>query len=589
MVEVINRNFNLNLPTSVLFTFGTMEQLANYIQQELPVETLTQTDDAILTSSKTTINFSSPTKIETITANKTTATFVDLVAVEEKLTILFQTVLKLEKQDLEGIDNFSELGIDSINVVELVEVINRTFNLNLPTSVLFTFGTMEQLAKYIADSVAENGQVIKDINEDFSIIETSVKAESATSKNELVKALNNYTQNVDNKQVEDDNYVNGPVENTDKDDIAIIGLSCRSAGANNKEEFWDLIKNGNDFIEDVKDKDWLSFFETHCNNKNKIRYGSIKESENFDAAFFNISSKEAELMDVTQRILLEECYKALEDAGYAPSILANQPVGTFIGAMDSIPKTDDMSHFSMLGSENSILAGRVAHFLNLKGIALTLNTACSSSVVAMDLAISKLKSGEINLGICGGITVYTHPAAFVSMSNAGMLSPTGECRPFDNDANGIVVGDGVGIVILKRWSEAQKDGDNIYGVIRGTGSNQNGKTLSITVPSHLAQSELIESVYRKNNINVNDIQYVESHGTATKLGDPAEIHGLTHAFSQFTNKKRFCSIGSLKANIGHTTAAAGVLGVIKVLLAFQHQQIPPSIHFKKENEHIDFN
>ncbi|MCP4633281.1 MAG: polyketide synthase, partial [candidate division Zixibacteria bacterium] len=286
---------------------------------------------------------------------------------------------------------------------------------------------------------------------------------------------------------------------------------------------------------------------------------------------------------------LEESYKALEDAGYSnPLLLSGQQVGTIIGTMGDIPAERDFSHFSMLGSDTSILASRLAYFLNLKGPALSINTACSSSLTAIDFACGKLKSREIDLAVAGGITIYTHPGSFISMNNAGMLSATGGCRPYDSAADGIVVGDGVGIVILKRLNEARQDGDHIYGVIRGIGTNQDGRTTGITVPSFLSQSKLEESIYRKHKINVEDIQYIEGHGTGTKLGDPIEIHALSHAFKKFTPKKQFCAIGAVKANIGHTSAAAGVMSVIKVLLSLKYKQIPPSINFEKENEHIDF-
>ncbi|TMC15473.1 MAG: polyketide synthase, partial [Chloroflexi bacterium] len=308
----------------------------------------------------------------------------------------------------------------------------------------------------------------------------------------------------------------------------------------------------------------------------------------FDPSFFHISPREAKAMDVSQRILLEECYKALEDANYTPSVLSGKQVATVIGSTAIHSGKTDFSHFSMLGSHMSILASRIAYFLNLKGPALAIDTACSSSLVAIDIACQHLKSHEANLAIAGGITIYAHPGAFLSMRDAGMLSPTGECRPFDQAADGIVVGDGVGIVILKRLQDAERDGDYIYGVIQASGTNQDGQTSGITVPSFQSQSQLQQTIYQRHHINVEDLQYIEAHGTATKLGDPIEIHALTDAFKKFTAKKGFCAIGSLKANIGHTTAAAGVLGVIKVLLSLKHKQIPPSINFSRENEHIDF-
>ncbi|TMC18201.1 MAG: SDR family NAD(P)-dependent oxidoreductase, partial [Chloroflexi bacterium] len=200
----------------------------------------------------------------------------------------------------------------------------------------------------------------------------------------------------------------------------------------------------------------------------------------------------------------------------------------------------------------------------------------------------QLRNHDVDLAIAGGITIYSHPGMLLSMRNAGMLSPTGVCRPFDHAADGIVVGDGIGIVILKRLQDAERDADPIYGVIQASGTNQDGQTKGLTVPSFQSQSQLQETIYRKHRIDPCDIQYVEAHGTGTKLGDPIEIHALTHAFNKFTSKKRFCAIGSLKANIGHAGAAAGVLGLIKVLVSLKQKQIPPSIHLSRENEHIDF-
>ena len=242
----------------------------------------------------------------------------------------------------------------------------------------------------------------------------------------------------------------------------------------------------------------------------------------------------------------------------------------------------------MLGTDSSIMASRLAYFLDLKGPALAINTACSSSLAAINIACEQLKSQTIDFAIAGGITIFTHPGSFIMMNNAGMLSPAGTCLPFDKKANGIVVGDGIGIVILKRLSEAEKDGDFIYGVIKGIGINQDGQTSGITVPNFLSQSELETSVYENNKINVEDIQYIETHGTGTPLGDPIEIHALTKSFRSFTNKTNYCAIGSLKANIGHTTAASGVLSLIKVLLGFQNQKVPPSINFSEGNTQIDF-
>lgn len=365
-------------------------------------------------------------------------------------------------------------------------------------------------------------------------------------------------------------------------------MACRSAGASNTSEFWQLMQQGKDCIESIREQSWLDFFAAHSQTPVPARYGQMQGKEHFDAAFFGINQDDAASMDFPQRVLLEDTYKALEDAGIAPSSLQKQPVGVFIGSVGGGAQAADWSTHSLLGTDTSVLSSRLAYFLDLKGPALTINTACSSSLVAMDVACQYLRSGKIDLAIVGGATIYTDPRAFIMMNNAGMLSPTAACRPFDNNADGMIVGDGSGVVILKRLDAAERDHDPIYGAIAAIGSNQNGQTAGMTVPSYLSQSQLQSSLYRNHHINVEDIQYIETHGTATKLGDAIEVDALKHSFQQFTDKKQYCAIASVKANIGHTTAASGVLSVIKVLLGLQHRFMPPSLNFERGNEYVDF-
>jgi polyketide synthase PksM len=497
--------------------------------------------------------------------------------IKADLQDIFITVLKLQREELEETSTFKELGINSLNAVQLLEAINTRFNLTLPTSVVFEYNHLDSLAGYIGEHLQESRTKQDPPGDQI----THPAKESPVEKHDMVQT-GSFTQ----EPVQP--LVSKQYHGKASDAIAIIGLSCRCAGANDQDEFRDIIHQGKDCIREIKNKSWLDFFKFNSSKKVPTRYGAMDEIEYFDPLFFQISPKEAESMDASQRILLEECYKALEDSCYPPASLREQPVGTVIGTMGSTPTGQDFSHLSMLGSDTSILAARIAYCLDLKGPALAINTACSSSLAAIDIACQKLKSRDINMAIAGGISIYTQPGAFIAMNNAGMLSLDGVCRPFDQEADGIVVGDGVGVVILKRLADARQDNDYIYGIIRGSGTNQDGQTSGITVPSFLAQSQLEESIYRKNQICVEDIQYIETHGTGTKLGDPVEIHALTEAFKKFTTRKRFCGIGSLKANIGHTTAAAGVLSLIKVLLSLKHKQIPPLIHFNKENEHIDF-
>ncbi|MCP4401850.1 MAG: hypothetical protein GY801_31690, partial [bacterium] len=494
------------------------------------------------------------------------------VNIRESLADILGTVLGLQREDLEETVTFKKLGIGSLNAVELLEAINIRFNLNLPTSIIFECHNVDALTIYIRERLDEIQKGISEESQNESTPASSRTGRASPLKSPYLSAKRGETV----------------CESNTSADIAIIGLSCRCAGANGPADFWKLVSQRKECTREITHSDWLDFFTCHSPKKIPAYRGAMEGIDAFDALFFNISPKEAGSMDVAQRIVLEESYTALEDAGYTASLLRGQRVGTVIGTMGSSIMAQDFSHFSMLGSDTSILAARIAYYLDLKGPALAINTACSSSLVAIDLACQQLQHHEIDLAIAGGITVYTHPGAFVAMHNAGMLSPTGRCRPFDHAADGIVVGDGVGIVILKRLEDAERDQDHIYGIIRGSGTNQDGRTSGITAPSFLSQSQLAESIYRKYHICVEDLQYIEAHGTATKLGDPIEIHALTHAFQKFTSKTGFCALGSVKANIGHTTAAAGVLGVIKVLLSLKHRQIPPSINFDTANEHIDF-
>lgn len=273
--------------------------------------------------------------------------------------------------------------------------------------------------------------------------------------------------------------------------------------------------------------------------------------------------------------------------------MSGKKVGVFVGgrASDYRDKTlmeEEISTQTFLGSDMAILSARISYFLNLKGPSLSVDTACSSSLVAIHLASESIRRGESDIALAGGVFVLSSPEFYVMTSKTAMLSPDGKCKTFDNDANGIVLGEGVGAVLLKRLDAAIEDGDHIYGVIKGSAINQDGKTKGITAPSMLSQKALLHEAYEKASINPETIGYIEAHGTGTKLGDPIEVKALTEAFSMFTDKKRFCAIGSHKPNFGHSIMSAGIGGVFKILMAMKYGQIPPTINVKEVNRHIDF-
>jgi acyl transferase domain-containing protein len=312
----------------------------------------------------------------------------------------------------------------------------------------------------------------------------------------------------------------------------------------------------------------------------------------FDSLFFRISPEEAEYMDPQHRLFLEESYRAFEDAGYASRALGNACCGVYLGISTNeyalLLSQHGVRAAPITGNSYSIAAARIAYYLNLKGPAISIDTACSSSLVALHLACQALRSGEVDMALTGGVSLWFAPESYLAMSQAGMLSPEGRCKAFDDSANGIVMGDGVGALVLKRLADAEADGDVIHGVVIGSGTNQDGRTNGITAPSVISQIELERSVYQKFGIDPATIGYVETHGTGTKLGDPIELEALATVFREWTDKRNYCALASLKSNIGHASSAAGVAAVQKVLLSMRHRTIAPTLHFNKGNSHFVF-
>lgn len=382
-------------------------------------------------------------------------------------------------------------------------------------------------------------------------------------------------------------------------DIAIVGISGRFPGADNVEEFWNNLINGVSSIEEVPSTRWdiNKYYDSDITNK-KATYlregGFINKFDEFDSLFFNMSGKEAELTDPQQRLFLEEGYHALEDAGYTKEKLSKVRCGVFVGVKEGdyqIRLSEvGLAHEAQAfwGNDTSVISGRVSYFLDLKGPSVAINTACSSSLYAIHLACENIWMNEIDIAVAGGVFISLTPSGYIISSNANMITKDGKCKAFDDRADGFVPGEAVGAIILKPLDLAVRDGDYIYGVIKGSGVNQDGHTNGITAPSARSQSDLEVSIYDKFGINPDTIQYVETHGTGTKLGDPIEFEALTNSFRKYTDKVGYCAIGSVKTNIGHAACGAGVASVIKVLLSLKNKQIPPTLNFEKPNQFIQF-
>ncbi|UCJ09482.1 KR domain-containing protein [Chitinophaga pendula] len=379
--------------------------------------------------------------------------------------------------------------------------------------------------------------------------------------------------------------------------IAIVGISGRYPGAAHLDQYWDNLLHGRNTVREIPAFRWDAdaFYAPYPYQEGKIYckwMGMLDDIAEFDPLFFNISPAEAEAMDPQHRIFLQEAYRAFEDAGYCRQSLSNKNCGVYMGIMSNeygvILSHYNNSSSATTGNSYAIAPARISYFLNLKGPAIPIDTACSSSLVGAHLACQALRHGEIDMALVGGVTLYLTPGSYMSMCSAGMLSPDGQCKAFDNGANGFVPGEGAGALILKRLQDAEADHDHIYGVIIGSGINQDGKTNGITAPNLGSQIALEKEIYRRYRIDPATISYAEMHGTGTKLGDPIELEALSTAFKSSTDKRNYCAIGAVKSNLGHTSAAAGAASIHKVLLCMQHQQLVPTLHFKHHNEHFNF-
>ncbi|MEO0935758.1 MAG: polyketide synthase, partial [Cyanobacteria bacterium J06641_2] len=329
------------------------------------------------------------------------------------------------------------------------------------------------------------------------------------------------------------------------------------------------------------------------------RYGGFLQQldiDKFDAHFFGISPREASKIDPQQRLLLEVSWEALEKAGIINNSDFLSQTGVFVGATTNdyasllMPEgnLDEIDAYYLTGNPLNAMAGRLSYTLGLNGPCMAVDTACSSSLVAVHLACQSLRNQECSHALAGGVNLILSPENTVGLSKAKMLSPDGRCKTFDADANGIVRGEGCGVLVLRRLSDAVADGNNILAVIRGSAVNQDGSSSGFTVPNKTAQENLIRQALKKAKVDPHQIDYVEAHGTGTSLGDPIEIRALASALGEKRSSEQHLKVGSVKTNIGHLESAAGIASLIKVVLALQHQEIPAHLHLKQLNPYVNW-
>ncbi|MES2354843.1 MAG: amino acid adenylation domain-containing protein [Pseudomonadota bacterium] len=442
---------------------------------------------------------------------------------------------------------FAYYGLTSIDAVELAAELETSLSRPVSPTVFWEHPTIAQLSAYLASEI--------------------------TNPNACNSQQKQYTPS------------NEP--------IAIIGLGCRLPGSDTPDAFWQSLCEGVDAIRMPPDNryDAQTFINRHPDLPHLTWAGFLDQVDQFDAQFFGIASYEAPHIDPQQRLLMEVAWEALENAGIAAAKLANTETGVFIGIStrdyEHIQQrsADDKNIYMATGSATSIAANRLSYLWDLRGPSIAVDTACSSSLSAVHLACQSLRTGDSNLAIAGGVNVILSTDSSMPFAQAGMLAADGRCKTFDVSANGYVRGEGCGILILKRLSDAQCDGDPIHALILGSATGQDGRSNGLIAPNGNAQTAVIRRALTAANVTPQQISYVETHGTGTVLGDPIELNALKAAFLPNRFSNQHCFLGSVKTNIGHLEAAAGIAGLLKVVLSLKHKKIPANLHYHAPNPH----
>lgn len=488
---------------------------------------------------------------------------------------LFKEKSQISNSEIQPDSGFYELGLVSSELLTIVNELQQKIGEELSPTLLFEYTTIQTLADYLENTYPSAFNSSSDIKKPIP--------------ESINKELNDKTQTK-----ETDQDIRG-------NDIAIIGLSGRYPMADDLDAFWDNLVKGTDAITTVPDSRWdWSNFEDQLTPSGKpiSKWGGfINNVASFDAPFFKVSPKEAETLDPQERWFLQTCWEAIEDAGYTPDNIIEsegknkiRKVGVFAGVMHKDYSLIGLESLKKDGTTLSLnyapIPNRVSYFCNFHGPSMAVDTVCSSSLTAIHLAIQSLQNKECKVALAGGVNLSLHPAKYLSYGMSNFHATDGRCKAFGENGDGYVSSEGVGVAVLKPLTQAIKDKDTIYAVIKGSTINHVGKVSGITVPGQIAQQELIADCYKKSNINPEQITYIEAHGTGTALGDPIEIEGLTKAFRRYTDKSQYCSIGSLKSSIGHTEAAAGIGALTKVALQLKNKKLVPSLHAEEENKFL---
>ncbi|MFD3706629.1 SDR family NAD(P)-dependent oxidoreductase [Nocardia sp. NPDC058658] len=465
-------------------------------------------------------------------------------AVADWLVAHLARELGVDKDAIDPRQPFAYYGMDSVRAVKLAGAVGLRFGVELRSTIAYEYPTIAELAEHLCAN---------------STIGTTVESSDTPTGR----------------------HIDGPMD----EPLAIVGIGCRFPGADNPDEYWELLRNGVDAIGPVPVDRW---------SHSDVRWGGfLRDVRSFDAGFFGISAREAEHIDPQQRLLLELAVEAFDDAGIVTTDLAGQPVAVLLGISTNdygrlfYTSEDRIDAYTGTGNALSVAANRISYHFDFRGPSAVVDTACSSSLVALHNACATLRSGEATMAVVGGVNLLLSPSVSINMHKAGVMAADGRCKTFDAAADGYVRSEGAGVVIVEPLSRAVAAGRPVYAVISGSATNQDGRTNGIMAPSRTAQVALLRQAYRNAGIRLEDVAYVEAHGTGTLLGDAIEANALADVFAAGRTSDTACAIGSVKSNIGHLEAAAGIAGVIKVALAMRHGAIPPSLHYRESNPDVD--
>jgi acyl transferase domain-containing protein/acyl carrier protein len=513
-------------------------------------------------------------------------------ALHRRLSAVVAEATRTPEEEVHADRRFDDLGIDSLLAIRVVELLERDFG-RLSKTLLFECRSVEELAEYLMEELPERCAALAAPDEPSAPAPTPV-AEAVPAPAPAVE------------EAEAPSSAQETEADADARSVAIIGISGRFPQADSLDAFWKNLTEGRDSITEVPADRWdaQALYDADKNrvDRTHTKWGGFVDGvENFDAALFNISPREAGIVDPQARLFLESCWSALDDAGYTPDALvtADDPiqrhdVGVFVGAMYGeyqLHEAEERLRGNPVLANSAYwsIANRVSYFFDFQGPSVAVDTACSSALTAVHLAVESLRAGSSKAAIAGGVNVLIHPNKYFMLGQGRFASSDGRCRSFGAGGDGYVPGEGVGAVVLKPLRDALRDGDHIHGVIRGTSANHGGRTNGYTVPNPRAQADLVTKALRDGGLTAGDLDYLEAHGTGTSLGDPIEIRGLTTAFSRDGIKgPGSLPIGSVKSNVGHLESAAGSVALTKVLLQMRHRTLVPSLHATPANPEIDF-